>query len=187
MPDKILAEIVGEHLPYEIDMLRLTYQELEARAKKPAPESQQERACHDALIEAFCVHARSLLHFFADKKRKGRTDDDAIASDFTIGFVTGLQLDEQPLEAILTRLNKQIFHLTTERTVAEAGKFNVGTDGLTLLKLIEPEIEKFTTNLRPEFQSFKCKTSPIYLIASLPFSSTTALAAQTTPLAAKPK
>ena len=178
MPDKILAEIIGNHLPYEIDMLRRTYKELQARANKPA-QSQEERTVHNALVEAFCIHARSLLDFFADKRKK---PTDAIASDFATGFVTALDVAKEPLKSIHVKLNKQIFHLTKDRTITEAKKFDAGVDGVCLLKLIEPEIEKFTTapKLKPEFKSFKCETSPITVFVGLPFSASTAIAAQTT-------
>jgi hypothetical protein len=183
MPDKTLAEIIGNHLSYEIDMLRSTYKELQARANKPAPKSQDEQTVHNALVEAFCVHARSLLDFFADKRSQGpKGETDAIASDFTTGFVTALNLKKEPLESLRNKLNKQIFHLTTKRTIIDAKKFDVGVDGVCLLKLIEPEIEKFTAapKLKPEFKSFKCETSPITVFVGLPFSASTAIAAQTT-------
>jgi hypothetical protein len=64
MPDRILVEIFEKHLPYEIDMMRLIYREVEARANGPAPKSLQEEAGRNALIEAFCVHVRSLIDFF---------------------------------------------------------------------------------------------------------------------------
>jgi hypothetical protein len=43
MPDRILVEIFEKHLPYEIDMMRLIYREVEARANGPAPKSLQEK------------------------------------------------------------------------------------------------------------------------------------------------
>ena len=55
---QILIEIYNEHLPYEIDMLRSTYIHLTAN---PPPVG----VVKDALIESFCVHARSLLDFFS--------------------------------------------------------------------------------------------------------------------------
>jgi hypothetical protein len=167
MPDKILVEIIADHLPYEIDMLRLTYKEL-ARAKKP--ENLEEEACHNAIIEAFCVHARSLIHFFASKGR----ETDAKASEFKTEFVTALDVAKKPLQSILDDvLNKQIFHLTKKRTTIDVKKFDVGDHGWTVLALIEPEIEKFmkALALKPEFGSLGCKTSPIAV--GLPFSSTT--------------
>jgi hypothetical protein len=87
VPDKILVEIIDEHLPYEIDMLRLTYRELEATVVRGPNESRHQNACRFALIESFCVHARSLIDFFADSSTN---PNDAIASNFTTGFVSGL-------------------------------------------------------------------------------------------------
>jgi hypothetical protein len=157
-------------------MMRLIYREVEARANGPAPKSLQEEAGRNALIEALCVHARSLIDFFSDKRSK---KSDAIASDFTTGFVTGLDLTKEgTLDCLRTKLNKHIFHLTTDRTIVDSKKFDVGKDGLKLLEMLEPEIIKFTAALRPDFGSFKCQTSPLTAFG-LPFSSCTALAAQT--------
>ncbi|WP_315742083.1 hypothetical protein [Bradyrhizobium sp. SZCCHNR1075] len=175
MPDKILVEIIGEHLPYEIDVLRLTYKELERVAKKSAAKGQEEQAYRYALIEAFCVHARSLIDFFADKRHK---PSDVIASDFTVGFVTALDVAKEPFKSMRVKLNKQIFHLTKDRAIIDAKKFDVGIDGTTVLKLIEPEIAKFAAALKSEFKSFKCATGPIAV--GLPFSACTAKVEQMT-------
>jgi hypothetical protein len=171
MSDAILRSIIVEHLPYEIDMLRSCFQKLKALADvDPASETQEKRICRCSLIEAFCVHARSLLNFFADTKRTNQTD--AIASDFTTGYDPAFDLTLNPLR---TKLNKQLFHLTTDRTTVTAEKFDVGKDGLELLKYIEPAIKRFTNRLTPDFQDFKCQTPPVDFIAALPFASVTAV------------
>src|SRR5262249_56115881 len=51
-------EFFTQHLLYEIDMLRATY-EL-ARAARPGAE-------HDAMAESFLMHARNLIEFFQDR------------------------------------------------------------------------------------------------------------------------
>jgi hypothetical protein len=174
MLDKILVEIIAEHLPYEIDMLRLSYDELEARAKKltDTNKSKEEQVRQYALIEGFCVHARSLIDFFSNRRTQ---KTDAIASDFTTGFVTTLDLAREPLKSIRVKLNKQIFHLTTDRTIIDAKKFDVGTDGTTLRELLEPETEKFTAALKPEFKPLKCATARVTTLVAQPFSSCTAI------------
>lgn len=75
MPDAILMDIIEKHLPYEIDMLRRTHTQL-----SKIDEADEQRAIRNALIESFCIHARSLLHFFANNKMR---ITDAIAKEFT--------------------------------------------------------------------------------------------------------
>jgi len=174
MPDKILVEIIEKHLSYEIDMLRLTYEKLEAGAQS------LDKTIHDALIESFCVHARSLSYFFANKKGFQKdAEEDAIASDFTTDQFVALDL--KPFECSIRRLNKQIFHLTKGRKIDDDEKFNVlgDKDGSGLLKLIEQGIARFTTTLQPSMPKLKCKTLPITVFAAPPSSATTGTAAQT--------
>jgi hypothetical protein len=83
-------------------------------------------------------------------------------------------------------LNKQIFHLTKERTIVEVEKFDVGVDGSAVLKLLEPEFIKFSAALKSDFKSFKCNTDPITSIRSAPFSACTALLVATTTIAFGP-
>ncbi len=158
MPDQILIDIIDEHLPYEIDMLRDTYSAL---AATPAPTG----VCKHALIKSFCVHARSLIAFFAKTPcRKG----DAVAGDFTAGFVERLDPCTEPLKSLWTKLNKQIFHLTKDRTILDSDKFDPGTDGTKILQEIERELLKFRNCLLPDFKHFKCKTSPLAVPLSGP-------------------
>lgn len=139
-----------EHLPYEIEMLRDTYRAL---AATPPPTD----VSKNALIKSFCVHARSLIKFFANKPgRRG----DAIAGDFTADFVERLNLNTEPLKSLWRKLNKQIFHLTKVRTIVDADKFDPGTDGTIILQEIEQELQKFQNCLTPDFRHFRCKTSP---------------------------
>jgi hypothetical protein len=156
MPDQILMDIIGEHLPYEIDTLRLACLML---SKFPAPQTWKQEVGKNALVECFALHGRSLMDFFSNK----RTDaTDAIARDFTTGYVCPFDLKtDQRLKTVRIKLNKQIFHLTKNRKIAVADRFDVGTDGVTLLNHIENAIKEFTKHLKPDFQSFKCTTGPI--------------------------
>jgi hypothetical protein len=97
-------EILEKHLPYEIDMMRETYRLL---GKIPPPEN----VIKNALIESFCIHARSLLDFFERKRKPQNHDDDFFAADFTNSFETRINVPA----AVRTKLNKEIFHLTGER------------------------------------------------------------------------
>jgi hypothetical protein len=172
MPEDILAEIRKEHLPYEIGMLRGTFERLrEIDASGGVAENDiAKQVCRNALIESFCVHARSLLDFFAN--RPDRRADDAVAQDF-VAFASSLKPTEEPLKSLREKLNKEIFHLTKKRKIT--GKFDVSTDGVKLLEMIEAERKRFTAALPPEFPLLECKIAPLQ-VASLRFQTQTAVA-----------
>jgi hypothetical protein len=159
MPDQILVAIINEYLPYEIDMLRSTYRQLDLAANHPPhSETAEQKMLRNALVESFCVHARSLIDFFANRRRAAT---DAIASDFTDGFTASIDPSKQPIRTLRTNLNKQLFHLTRDRALALTEKFDVGSDGRRILQEIEPAIERFTGCLTADFRSFKCSTPPL--------------------------
>jgi hypothetical protein len=172
MPDQILVDIIKEHLPYEIDMLRYTY--LWLVEMDPASEPNERKACRHALIESFCVHARSLMDFFSDY---GSHATDALASEFTFSsFSPIIDQTEEPLKTLKIKFNKQIFHLTQNRTTVEANKMEAITDGKQFLQLIEPAIVHFENNLKTEFRGlFQCNTKPINVstVPAVPFASLT--------------
>jgi hypothetical protein len=159
MPNKILTDIFNEHIPYEIDMLRETYRML---AATPPPTD----ARKNALIEAFCVHARSLLDFFMCE---GFKPDDVIASDFVTGFTPQLNDTVEPLKTIRVKLNKQIFHLTKDRTIVDADKFDPDRDGSEVVNRLEKEIGRFATAcVGSKFGQLNCNTQPIPFICAPP-------------------
>jgi hypothetical protein len=157
--DQILVEIIDKHLPYEIDMLRSTYRQLEsADNSASAAETPEQKAFRNAPIESFCVHARSLINFFANHRN---VPTDAIAGDFTDGFTASIDPSKQPIRTLITKLNKHLSHLTRNRTLVATGKFDGGVDGRRILQEIEPAIERFTACLTVDFRSFKCSTEPV--------------------------
>lgn len=168
MPDQILLKIIEEHLPYEIDMLRGLYGQF--GKVNPSLDEFNQKVQYYAQINSFCVHARALLDFFADQ-RKDQTD--AIASDFSSGYKPTFDQAKEPLKTLRTKLNKQIFHLTKDRTVVPAQKFQPDTDAQEVMKVIEPAIAHFTACLAPDFKHFKCFTSPIDFIKAPPQASAT--------------
>jgi len=158
MPDQILLDIINEHLPYEMDMLRVTYTKLAAIAQSPTAATPENRACRFALIESFCVHARSLVDFFL---ATSANPNDVLATEFTTGFRSSLDPANAPLRDIRTKLNKQIFHLTKDRTLIDAAKFDPGTDGSYVLNALEAEMRNFIACLRPDFRPFTAHTVPV--------------------------
>jgi hypothetical protein len=113
----------------------------------------------NALIEAVALHGRSLLDFFSNHKPKST---DVVASDFTTGYACPFNVKTDPLEAIRTKANKQIIHLTTDRTLVEAKGFEANADGQVILRNLEPAISLFEKHLTSDFSGlFKCNTTPV--------------------------
>ncbi len=169
MPD-ILDDIIDQHLPYEIDMLRSTYRRLAALSNiPPDKETHAEQVTRHALVESFCTHARSLMDFFANQ---GTKSDDCTAEDLTDGFIP-IDQDTEPLATFRTRFNKHIFHLTKKRTPGRPERFDVDKDGGRFLQLIEPVIDRFITHLKPQYKHFKCNTEPVLFILSFKNSTDT--------------
>ena len=170
MPDKILLKLIEEHLPYEVDMLRGTYQRLCILDQTgPETEAREQQICRHALIEAFCIHGRALLDFFSNTGK----GDDALAQDFTNGYIPPFDQTQEPLKSLRTKLNKQIFHLTKNRAAFEIDKFSPSRDAPTVLSHIEGAIDEFRKFLNPEFRHFKCNTARIEYILTVPQASAT--------------
>jgi hypothetical protein len=88
-------EFFTDHLPYEINMLRVSFALLSTGVMGPA--------LTNVLIESFCVHARNLIEFF---KNKDSCDFDP--RDFAIA---AYQLEKRFLrDSILPKINNQISH-----------------------------------------------------------------------------
>ena len=168
--DQILLGIIDEHLPYEIDMLRGLFRQLFGKVEPSAPD---QRIQHFAQIESFCIHARSLLDFFSNRKSPSKDKDDAIASDFATGYTSPFVPETKSLKSLRCKLNKQIFHLTKNRKTVPDEKFNLNKDGTFVLQTIEPAIVRFTKNLKVEFEHFKCCSIPVDLIPALGKGNTT--------------
>jgi hypothetical protein len=175
MPDQILLDIIDNHLPYEIDMLRGLFRQFD-NANRDLSEPEQ-KIKYFAQIESFCVHARSLLFFFSNKKSGPKDCDDSIASDFTIddSYKPSFDPYDGYLDVIRRKLNKQIFHLTKDRKIAPNEKFYLSKDAACVLRTIEDAITSFSACLKDEFKHFnrKSKTVPGYSIPALGNASTT--------------
>jgi hypothetical protein len=123
-----------EHLPYEISMLRATY-EL-ARAQKPAAE-------HNALVEAFLLHARNLIEFFKDRP----------ACDFDPRMFTnaGYQLNKDFVaDSVVAKINRQTSHLTAKRISNAADELGP-RDWALILRALETEISRFAKALTKDY------------------------------------
>lgn len=102
MPDAILKEIRNEHLPYEINMLRGTFnklREIDKAGGVPNNAPVEQQVVRNALIEAFCMHARSLIDFFS-RPREGLAKDDTVVTEFAPNFKTTLDVTIDPLKTL---------------------------------------------------------------------------------------
>jgi len=142
MPKPSIAtdeEILGIHLPYELEMLRATHERLDL---PPA-----DQVLCNTLIESFCLHARLLLEFFENKQGKR-------AKDYTGGSYKAAHLASLT-KAERNKLNTQIAHMSGQRTVDSSKKIGLSLRA-KLITALEREANEFKNQLSSEFkQMFK--------------------------------
>jgi hypothetical protein len=126
------------YLFYEFWMLAETHQRLLAAIG--------DTVIQNALIEAFCTHARNLNEFFLEVG----WDDALRASDFTVGDYKWPQNTEERKE-LIAKINKQISHLTDHRTLTAQEKIGE-RDRTALYELLVADFKNFTQHLRSELR-----------------------------------
>jgi hypothetical protein len=114
-------------------MFRHTYNFLHVRAWS--------RELANAIIESFCVHARNLIEFFDQKSATpGQARSDYIgAKHFCNGYIPWTK--GGPSNDLRGRLNRQISHLTYDRT-----------ERAELVRFIQRELEIFGRCLREPYK-----------------------------------
>lgn len=135
-------EIAEEHLPYEIGMLVFSarvFQTMKSDGSVPDIEA----ALRNALITAFCTHARNLIDFLESKRKGARARK--MANDYK-PFANG-KIDKR----LTKKLEDQISHLSFGRTSDPNEKIN-GRDRTALLRAIVTELIAFRPHLRREYQ-----------------------------------
>ena len=137
------AAYLAEHYIYEINMLRGLHQALPS-AIINRNKGTLEACIANALIEAFCIHARSLLDFYQCISKQ----DDVVASDFTLAGSFAPNATVQLPPDIRTRMNKQIAHLTGAREYASKIDEN---DRQALLVAIEVDHTAFKNAIDPRY------------------------------------
>ena len=98
-----------KHLGYELDMLVYTFDKL--LLVEHLVERSLQPGQVNALIEAFCIHARNLDEFFQGSGR----GDTLKAETFADNEYTPLASDKDRKE-LVRKINKQISHLTQQHT-----------------------------------------------------------------------
>jgi hypothetical protein len=133
------TEIIEIHVPYEINMLLATFVFLRVLETSEFPQrDQHQRVIYNALIESFCVHARTLIDFF---KSKHGMKTKEFAARYTPKFVD--KIDEE----LTKKLNQQIAHLTYKRTDDPNEKIGPKEREMLLQALIA-EIDLFSGKLK---------------------------------------
>ena len=146
------AAYLAEHYVYEINMVRGIYRTLPSAIAKRS-KGELEACTANALIEAFCIHARVLLDFYKCVSKK----DDVVASDFTqSGSFTPIATAKLPPD-IRTRMDKQIAHLTGARE--NASKI-VQLDRDALISAIEADHAAFKNAIDPQYAGCFTKEMP---------------------------
>lgn len=147
-PDE-LAEVLKNHIPYELGRLVATYKLMREPQYRNALEKNDAENVDDALIVSFCTHARNMLEFFHRKDhRKWRY---ALAIDYAKPGYKSLERAGRA-DQLFQQLCAQINHLTYERTDKNSKKIGVAERD-ELIRIIHQEVKRLVTDLRPEFGS----------------------------------
>ncbi|MGA8690412.1 MAG: hypothetical protein ACLQF1_06375 [Methyloceanibacter sp.] len=137
-----------EHVFYELNMLRYTFDKLilvEQTVAANAPQSIQAGLVY-ALIETFSIHARNLDEFFQGSRRA----DTLKAKTFADGKYKPLPRDKERKD-LIAKINKQIAHLTEQRTSVAAEKIGPA-DRARLHSILIAEADNFTRHLLPKLR-----------------------------------
>lgn len=165
-----LKKFVGEHVKYEIDMLRSTHECLRSR--------KWDWAVQNALIESFWVHARNLLEFFGKQKNAHPVTSFCGTSYVPLKFSS--------VRPLYRKICEQISHLKSGRTHDAEAKLDVLNSGVR--EFLENEIEKFRFHLNRECENLiPARPKPTPEPAAVSFVEQTTTAASTTYTVGPPK
>lgn len=153
MANQYTADQMEHHLTYEIDMLSHTYDmiPIASDAMKALGRSEQDQiAAQNAMIEAFCTHARVLVEFFVAT----RTNSAATITDNT--YVKPSIPDFNQL------LNNQIAHLMDRRTADETLKIS-DDDRMIIFNWISTELRRMRGHLNADYSGISIPSLPLYM------------------------
>ncbi|CAN0404191.1 unnamed protein product, partial [Phaeothamnion confervicola] len=128
-------ELLGEHLRYEIDMLRETLHRI--------PSSTDQVTTY-ALLESHYTHARGLIEFLLGEKKRA-------AQDFVNPPYQPFSGKNGRVDHFVQKLNQQISHLIYGRT-ADASKKLSDTEQAELYELIRCAVMHFKSRMKQEYQ-----------------------------------
>jgi hypothetical protein len=126
---------LGEHLPYQVMMMRHTYARMFDR----------DLCAHDwnAMYMAFAVASRNLVEFFTNKDRSNTNFG---AKDFV---AAGFGASAKSIETPMKQVRAQIFHLDKARPSVEADKFQLES-AQSVVKWLDETVWDFRQKLSPD-------------------------------------
>jgi hypothetical protein len=132
-----LSRYLHNHLVYEVEKLRSTYDRLGTRLTGPD---------FDMVIENFALHARNLVDFLSPSK-EARKSKNAV---YAALYVPGFRPLKTKIDKTLGKLNAQILHSSSERTTNVDDKFHTNL-ATNLLDWIEDKLAEFNEALPSNF------------------------------------
>ena len=139
-----ITETQLKYVGYELDMLIYTFDKL-LLVEPLVPRSFQAGQVN-ALIEAFCIHARNLDEFFQGSGRAGTLQ----AKTFVDSRFKPRPNDKER-KNLMSKINKQISHLTEQRTSVAEEKIS-SADRARLYSILIAEADHFTRHLQPHLR-----------------------------------
>jgi hypothetical protein len=162
---------LAEHYNYEINMLSGTYRNI-GKSDDPIIEN--------ALIESFCVHARSLQEFFSNKKGGAK---EYCGSSFN--FIDVLSGRQKPLREML---NQQVSHMCYKGREYCADKKINSSVRRELIEVLSNKSSEFKENLKPDYKDARISSLILeeelrfdqQLLTGVPGSATNAISSTST-------
>jgi hypothetical protein len=139
-----LQEVLNHHIPYEVRMMRQTFAML---ADGPAC-LWVNQVVINALIESFCLHARSLIEFFAGETTPA--DNTSAAKHFAKNGYQPCAV-HGPSRELMGKLNGQIAHPSYSRTSTDDEKVSA-KDRTVLMEFIEDELVRFSNDMKETYK-----------------------------------
>ena len=139
-----ILETQLKHVGYELDMLVYTFDKL--LLVEPLVRRSFQAGQVNALIEAFCIHARNLHEFF-----QGSRADTLKANTFADNNFKPRPIDQER-KTLIAKINRQISHLTEQRTSEEEEKIG-SADRAKVCSILIAEADNFTRRLQPHLRS----------------------------------
>jgi hypothetical protein len=137
------------HVSYELDMLHFTFDKLtlvEQAIAKGNIQQTIEVGLRNALMEAFCVHARNLDEFF----QAAGKDNTLKAKKFTGSHYKPIPSDDER-KRLIKKIQRPIAYLSKKRTAVPMEKIDF-EDRAKLFSILIREVDNFTRFLKPELR-----------------------------------
>lgn len=142
--DETRKECMQEHLPYEINMLNSTHLMLDW---SDAP-LLLNVVLTNALIESYCVHARTLIELFEEEDKAARNGGKQAWEALTDKFQKSGAYND-----LDRKLNNQIAHLGKERKRNPADKIT-REDRVRLTEMLRIDLSAFKSCLKQKWSSY---------------------------------